>query len=136
MTDRVTRRVRERAIGRLQRGYVCGVLGTQTFEHRVEAALTCGGRSALRQVIGDLVAPSLLERTRQWLAVPAASPSSGLLALLTTGSSTVIGRASSCDFVISDDSVSRTHAMLVRDGDRVTSPTSARRTAPSSTAAG
>jgi hypothetical protein len=119
MADRVTPRIRERAIGRLQRGYVCGELGTQTFEHRVESALRCGGRGALRRVMGDLVAPSLLERTRRWLAVPAEPPSSNLLALLTAGSSTVIGRAASCDFVICNDSVSRKHAMLVRDGDRV-----------------
>ena len=119
MTDRGTERVRERAIGRLQRGYVCGSLGTQTFEYRVETALSADGPGVLRRLTSDLGAPSLLESARRWLAGAADPPSSGLLSALASGSSTVIGRSSSCDFVISHDSVSRRHAMLTRDGDRV-----------------
>jgi hypothetical protein len=120
MTAHVPQRVRERAIGRLQRGYACGSLGTQTFEHRVETALTTDSPSVLRRVTSDVLPPSLVQRARRWLPLwPGEPVSSGLLDLLTSGASTVIGRAASCDLVVRDDSVSRRHAMLVRDGDRV-----------------
>jgi FHA domain-containing protein/uncharacterized protein DUF1707 len=120
MTAHVPHRTRERAVARLQRGYVGGSLGTQTFEHRVEAALATDSPGVLRQLISDPLPPSLVQRARRWLAVwPVAPRSCGLLALLMTGSSTVIGRAPSCDLVVADDSVSRRHAMLFRDGDRV-----------------
>ncbi|HEV2776749.1 MAG TPA: FHA domain-containing protein [Solirubrobacteraceae bacterium] len=119
MTDRGTERVRERAIGRLQRGYVGGSLGTQTFEYRVETALSCDTPSVLRRLTSDLVSPTLLDSARRWLTASGEPPSSGLLAVLAAGSSTVIGRSSGCDFVISHNSISRRHAMLTRDGDRV-----------------
>jgi hypothetical protein len=119
MSDRATEWVRERAIGRLQRGYVCGALGTQTFEWRVETALSCDTPSMLRRLTSDLISPSLLESARRWLASAGDPPSSGLLGLLTSGSSTIIGRSSSCDFVIAHVSISRRHAMLARAGDRV-----------------
>lgn len=119
MADRVTQRIRERAIGRLQRGYVDGSLGTQTFERRVDTALRSEAPGVLRQLTSDLVPRSLLQTTRRWLVPPADPCSSGLLEALATSSSTVIGRSPSCDFVLCDASISRRHAMLARDGDRM-----------------
>jgi hypothetical protein len=119
MADRVTQRIRERTIGRLQRGYVDGSLGTQTFERRIDTALRSDAPGVLRQLTSDLIPRSLLQTTKRWL-VPAADPcSSGLLEALATSTSTVIGRSPSCDFVICHESISRRHAMLARDGERV-----------------
>lgn len=112
-------RVRERAIGRLQRGYACGALGTQTFERRLDIALSCESPSRLRQMARDLVPRSIVDDVRDWLAGSSDPVSSGLLECLATGAPTVIGRLPSCDVVVSDESVSRRHAMLVRDGPRV-----------------
>jgi hypothetical protein len=119
MTERVTQRLRDRAIGRLQRGYVDGTLGTQTFERRIDAALRSEAPGVLRQLTSDLNPRSLLQSTRRWLVPPAEPRSSGLLEALATSTSTVIGRAPSCDFVIGHASISRRHAMLARDGERV-----------------
>lgn len=114
-------RVRESAIDRLQRGYACGALGTQTFERRLDIALRCESPSRLRQMARDLIPRSLVDDVRAWLAgsPDPALASSGLLQCLATGDPTVIGRLPSCDFVVSDESVSRRHAMLVHDGARV-----------------
>lgn len=118
--QRLSHRVRERTIGRLQRGYVCGALGTQTFEHRLETALRCQSLSVLRQLTSDVVAWSPIDHIGRWFARAWDEPaSSGLLQCLTTSSPTVIGRLPSCDFVVGDESVSRRHAMLIRQGDRV-----------------
>lgn len=118
--QRLSHRVRERAIGRLQHGYACGSLGTQTFERRLETALRCHSPSVLAQLTSDLVARSLLDDLRRWLATVRHAPvSSGLLRSLTTSSPAVIGRLPSCDLVVGEDSVSRRHAMLVRHEDRV-----------------
>ncbi len=120
MPDHVTQRIRERTIGRLQRGYVDGSLGTQTFERRIDAALRSDAPGVLRQLTSDLIPRSLLQTTKRWLVPPPPEPcSSGLLDALATGTSTVIGRAPSCDFVICHKSVSRRHAMLARDGERM-----------------
>lgn len=119
LSDRITHRGRERAIGRLQRGYICGALGTQTFERRIDSALTCDSPSVLRHITSDLARPSLLDRARRWLAPRPDLSGSGLLQIVAAGSSTVIGRSGSCGVVISHDSVSRRHAMLSREGNRL-----------------
>ena len=119
MRQVVSERARDRAVGRLQAGYACGVLGTETFERRLDAALTASSPAVLRDVTGDLVPPSVFERARRWLtSVPADGITSGLLEGLVANHPAIIGRARSCDLVLGDESVSRRHAMLVRSGGR------------------
>jgi hypothetical protein len=120
VSERLSQRVRERAIGRLKRGYAFGALGTQTFERRLETALSCDSSQELRQVTSDLAPPSLADGLRQRLAGARSEPaSSGLLRGLALCSPTVIGRMPACDLVVVDDSVSRRHAMLSREHGRV-----------------
>ena len=45
--------------------------------------------------------------------------SSGLLSGLVRSRPAMLGRSRACDLVLGDDSVSRRHAMLVREGDRI-----------------
>jgi FHA domain/Domain of unknown function (DUF1707) len=103
MRERLLESMRERVVARLQSRYACGALATETFERRLDGALTAESLGALRSVTA--------RRT--------ADRSSGLLAAVEGSRPTVLGRSRACDVVLADDSVSRRHAMLVREGDRV-----------------
>jgi hypothetical protein len=116
---RLSERRRERAIEELQDGYARGSLGTATFERRLDCALSTDSPSALGQVTSDLGRTSLRKRIESWLQAPYEAPSSGLLETLASSSQTVLGRSRSCDIVLTDDSVSRRHAVLLRQGNRV-----------------
>jgi hypothetical protein len=115
----VSESARNRAVSQLQRGYACGALGTDTFERRVSAALTVDSPAALRRTVRDVVPPSLFERVRDRIPMAAFTTSSGLLTGLARSRPVLIGRARGCDLVLADDSVSRRHAMVVREGDRI-----------------
>jgi len=107
-------------VERLQRGYACGSLGTQTFELRLDLALTTRSPTVVRRLLGDLAPPSLLQTARRWVAdAGPQEPPSGLLTGLTVTAPAVIGRSRSCELVLGDDSVSRRHAMLAREGARI-----------------
>ena len=95
----VSERRRERVIARLQRGYATGALSTQTFERRLDCVLRAETPTALREAVRS-------------------APKAGLLLGMADEHPKVIGRAPACDLVLSDDSVSRRHAMLVREGRR------------------
>jgi pSer/pThr/pTyr-binding forkhead associated (FHA) protein len=115
----VSERKRNRVIARLQRGYASGALSTQTFERRLDCALRADSGERLRQATHSVLQLTLLERLRTHLSpAPAARASSGLLVSLAAEQPTVIGRSSSCDVVLRNDSVSRRHAMIVRHGQR------------------
>ena len=95
-------------------------MGIDTFERRLDVALTTARPDDLRDVTTGLATHSLVARARDWLAGwQSERPSSGLLQILAANSPVSIGRSPSCEFVLRDDSVSRRHAMLVRDGNRV-----------------
>ena len=120
MSERVSERVRNRAVVRLQRCYAREQMGTDTFERCLEVALAADSPRAVRQSMKGVAPPSLLERVRGWTPRPTVvSSSSGLLAALVGRSPAILGRSRACDLVLVDDSVSRRHAMVVRDGDRI-----------------
>jgi hypothetical protein len=98
---------REETIVQLRRGYLAGRLGTDTFAQRIDEALEGASREQLRGLTADLPAApprTLLARLRARFAPP------GLPELV--GARLVIGRSSSCQIVLGDDTVSRRHAEL------------------------
>ena len=98
---------REKTIVELRRGYLAGRLGTDTFAHRLDQALEGDSREQLRGLTADLPAApprTLLGRLRARL-VPRTLPD-------LVGAHLVIGRSSSCQIVLGDDTVSRRHAEL------------------------
>jgi Inner membrane component of T3SS, cytoplasmic domain len=117
MGRQVSERLRDQAVRRLRRGYCRGVIGTETFERRIELVLTADRPAAVRQATRDTAKPSLIGRAR--LRLTPAAPTSGLLDALASDRPSVIGRSRSCDLVLHDDSVSRRHLMLTVDGGHV-----------------
>jgi pSer/pThr/pTyr-binding forkhead associated (FHA) protein len=100
---------REETIVQLRRGYLAGRLGTDTFAHRLEDALESASREQLRGLTADLPAApprTLIGRLRARFGVgPRALPD-------LVGACVLIGRSSSCQIVLGDDTVSRRHAEL------------------------
>jgi hypothetical protein len=104
---------REQTIARLRRGYLAGRIGSDTFAHRIDDALESGSREHLRGLTADLPAApprTLLARLRERLT-PRSLPE-------LVGAHLVVGRSSSCQIVLGDDTVSRRHAELRFDDGR------------------
>ena len=106
---------REHAVARLRQGYVTGRIGTDTFAHRIGHALETESQEELRGLTADLPAqPAAFARLRarfgrRGIGLPDASD--------LAHARLVIGRASECQLVLIDDTVSRRHAELrVEDG--------------------
>ena len=81
----------DEALEGLKLEYSSGTIGLDTFESRVATVLAADAPAR---------SPSLLEE------------------LLTRRRVAYVGRAPSCQLVLGDDSVSRVHALIVRDGRR------------------
>jgi hypothetical protein len=94
-----------RALSRLRNAYAAGQVSTSTLESRVSLALAGDPEGA----VWDL--PRLWERRRG--APRALVVDGGDVAL---GRCLRIGRSSSCDLVLADDSVSRRHAEIALRG--------------------
>ncbi len=108
---------REHTLARLREGYVEGRIGADTFALRIGEALHSTSSGELRGLTADLPAQpparlawlrALLHR-RAGIGLPAADA--------LTGARLLIGRSSTCQLVLADDTVSRRHAELrVEDG--------------------
>jgi hypothetical protein len=103
----------------LRQGYAAGSLHTETFSLRIDQALRARSEHELRGLTADLPAPSRWRRALERLRAALAPAPAGLLgdpAALSRGQIT-LGRSSSCQLVLAEDTVSRRHAALVlRDG--------------------
>lgn len=121
---RASDRARDRTASTLSRAAGEGLLSIDTLTWRLDGALRAKDLETLDGLVGDLpwwLRPprTLLRDLRRWLAdvevVDAAQPE--LLALPENLDVVVVGRASSCDVRFPDQSVSRRHAQLRRQGD-------------------
>ena len=110
---RASDRDREEALALLRARCAEGYLSVETFESRVEQTLAARTTAELDALVGDVTGRgSWLERSVARLrrqrsaaadAVPVALPADGTI---------VVGRASRCDVVLSDPTVSRRHLEL------------------------
>jgi hypothetical protein len=108
----VSDRDRERALRALRDGYAGGVIGLDTLERRVSTVLAADCRAAVSGATRDLPVRPRIRRRR---------PGTGyrLLDTLVGDRPVTIGRSPGCELVLSDDTVSRRHATLARDGDAI-----------------
>jgi pSer/pThr/pTyr-binding forkhead associated (FHA) protein len=114
---RASDREREATIRHLHDGRVDGRLSTETFEARIERALTAKSGGELRELTADV---SRVSRLRAWLAgaLRAEPDAVTSLWLRAVGERPfVVGRSRQADFVVGEDTVSRLHAQIVRTPD-------------------
>jgi hypothetical protein len=123
---------RDQVVAELRDRYADGSLGQESFLFRVDEALRARWRRDLAQLLADLPAgrPSRAQAARMRLAragrairrrlawhLPPRSPSPPRRLMLPSGTKTAftIGRDAACDLVLSDMTVSRSHAGLRRE---------------------
>jgi pSer/pThr/pTyr-binding forkhead associated (FHA) protein len=114
---RASDREREATIRHLHAGRVDGRLSTDTFEARIERALSAKSGGELRELTADV---SRASRVRAWLASALRSQPAepACLWLRAVGERPfVLGRSRQADFVVGDDTASRRHAQIVRTPD-------------------
>src|SRR5260370_38698193 len=122
---------RDRVIGELRERFADGSLAQESFVFRVDAALRARRHGELAEILADLpgprVSPALAALGRlaqarraaaRWMAgyLQPPPPPALILPPGTKGTFT-IGRDAACDLVLSDMTVSRTHAGLQREAD-------------------
>ncbi len=114
---------RRRTVSALGRDYADGRMGPDTFEARLDRAFVARSRMDLLRLRADVspLAALIDELRRRWQALsapPGAAAVDVRLPLPAEQRTLTIGRAPSCDLVLHDDTVSRRHAELVREGGR------------------
>jgi FHA domain/Domain of unknown function (DUF1707) len=118
---RASDRMRDAVVRRLGRDYGRGCISVDTLAWRIERAYSARDRQDLTPLVADLPPGGrlglLLERFQLWReslrrAPVACSPPAAL------DEPYVLGRHPDCDLVLGDDSVSRRHASITREGDR------------------
>jgi hypothetical protein len=115
---------RDQVVAELRERFTDGYLGKESFVFRVDAALRARWRGELAQVVCDLPGPRVSavraaagrladagRAARRRLARPAVPPRVLVLPSRTEGTFT-IGRDAGCDLVLTDMTVSRSHAGL------------------------
>ena len=109
---------REQTVAELRRGYLAGRLDTDTFSRRIEDAMHSGSHDELRGLTADLPAAPPAGLTQRLRARLGQRPAGLLEAGELVHARLTIGRSSSCQLVLSDDTVSRRHAEIWREADR------------------
>jgi hypothetical protein len=114
---------RRRTVAALGRDYAAGRMGCDTFEARLDRAFVARSQMDLFRLRADVsplvaLAEELRRRWRAWTAPAGMEPVDVRLPLPEQDRRLLIGRAPSCDLVLRDDTVSRRHAELVREGGR------------------
>jgi len=120
---RASEHARERAADLLRRRCEEGYLSLDTFERRLEEVYRAKEVEQLLGLTADLPAVGIAGRFRQWRVGHrvrfARVPAEGVrLPLELVGDRAfILGRSRSCDVVLSDDTVSRSHAVLRRTAE-------------------
>jgi FHA domain/Domain of unknown function (DUF1707) len=119
---RASDRMREAVVRRLGRDFGRGCISVDTLAWRIERAYLARSRQDLTPLVADLPPGGLLgvlvERLELWRdslrrppLVCSPPPPDALVRPY------VVGRNPGCDLVVDDDSVSRLHASITREGD-------------------
>ncbi len=121
---------RDRVIGELRERFADGSLAQESFVFRVDAALRARRHGELAEILADLPGPRVsparaalgrLAQARRaaarWMAGYLQPPPPALILPPGTKGTFTIGRDAACDLVLSDMTVSRTHAGLQREAD-------------------
>lgn len=107
---------RERSIRQLRRGYMLGRISADTFERRVQCAMSTENTGEMAALLQGLPGGSFARAGKaimdvlHSLTAPHHAPS---LVSLSAKEKLCIGRSSGCDIHLTDTSVSRLHAELV-----------------------
>jgi hypothetical protein len=114
---------RRRTVAALGRDYAVGRMGTDTLEARLDRAFAARSSADLLRVRADTspLVVALAELRRRWRALIAPAGPAPLDVRLPTAQSDrplLIGRARHCDLLLQDETVSRRHAELQREGGR------------------
>jgi hypothetical protein len=122
---------RDRVVGELRERFADGSLAQESFVLRVDAALRARRHGELAEILADLPGPrvsaaraalgrlaqarrAVLRRVAAYLQPP---PPRALMLPSGTKDCFTIGRDAACDLVLSNMTVSRTHADLRREAD-------------------
>jgi len=114
---------RRRTVSALGRDYANGRMGSDTFEARLDRAFVARSQMDLLRLRADVspLAACIDELRRRWQALttpPGPAPVDVRLPAPSEQRRLSIGRARTSDLVLRDDTVSRRHAELVREGGR------------------
>jgi hypothetical protein len=116
--------LRRRTVAALGRDYAVGRMGSDTLEARLDRALAARSSADLLRLRADTspLAAALADLKRRWRAVTAPPGAAPIDVRLPSPASAerplLIGRGRTCDLVLRDETVSRRHAELQRDGGR------------------